>query len=781
MLILSSLNPDCSANPTSSGGAHPLRSVGAASALAALVMTLAGCGGAASSADDASGSTATGQTGTTTTPANGGGTATAGTDTPAAAGSEGASATDGTPAATTPGGTVTTGDPVTVTPVPPSGGAVASYTYQAKDNFMSGGVTTSSGNYLQGFSATGARVVFAVNASSAGTRQVTLRYANGTSATNTLNLYVNGVLATTTSLAPTGAATTWANRAETVSLRAGLNTISYQRDAGNSGQVNLNQIDVPGGTALAVRGATVPYIEYEAENGNSNVAADAASTSYLTASAEASGRQSRTLSASGHYVEWVAQKTANTLTVRYSMPDAAQGGGTNNTLSLYVNGSKVRSLNLSSKYAWVYGDYPFDNTPSNGSAHRFFDETSFADLSIAAGATVRLQKDGGDTASYYKIDLVDMEQADAAYAMPANFVSVTNYGAVANDGQDDSTAINNAISDAKAKNKGVWLPAGTFNIADHIHVAGVQVRGAGIWHTTLQGSNGKGGFLGTGSGVTIADLTVRGDSTARNDSDDQSAFEGTFGSGSLIQNVWVEHTKVGMWLGATDGLYMVGGRIRDTWADGVNLSGGVHNTTVSHFNLRNTGDDAMAMWSNGSANVNNSFRFNSAQLPILANTFAIYGGQDNKILDNIGTDTVTSSAGIAISNRFNPIAFSGTTEIRRNTLNRAGGYDGGFNSPIGALYIYVDGVANNAPIVVDTLEVNDSKYDGMQVSYGASVASLTLSDVRFNNSGTYGMNFTDVSGNGTFSGVTVNGAKSGAVNNPSGKFTINRGANNTGW
>ena len=47
------------------------------------------------------------------------------------------------------------------------------------------------------------------------------------------------------------------------------------------------------------------------------------------------------------------------------------------------------------------------------------------------------------------------------------------------------------------------------------------------------------------------------------------------------------------------------------------------------LNLRNNGDDAMAMWSKGTANVNNTFRFNTAQMPILANTYAIYGGDGN--------------------------------------------------------------------------------------------------------------------------------------------------------
>lgn len=733
-------------------------------ALIAIALTLTGCGGAGTdSATSASAAPASGASAPAVTTSTGGTTTDSGGTATASAPVSGSNDSATNNAATT------------------SASAAAAYTYQAEDNFFSGGVF-SGGSYLEAFSTVGARVVFTVNAATAGAVPVNLNYANGTGSSNTLNIYVNGLYLATTTLAPTGGPTNWKQQPETLYLRAGLNTITYKMDSGNTGLVNIDAVSVQGGLPLATRGATLPYQEYEAESASSNVTATGPTTTYGTEDAEASGRKTMTLFSTGHYVEWVASKAANALTVRYSMADAAQGGGTSNTLSLYVNGSKVRSLDLSSKYAWVYGDYPFNNDPSTGNAHRFFDESSFMDLNIPAGAKVRLQKDAGDTASYYKIDLVDMEQVDDAYAMPANFVSVTSYGAVANDGGDDTSAIKQAISAAKAAGKGVWLPAGTFNITAQIPVSGVQVRGAGVWRTTLQGSNGKGGFVGQGGNVTIADLALKSDSTARNDSADNPAFEGNYGSGSLIQNVWVEHMKVGIWAGAgTNGLFMVNGRIRDTWADGVNLAGGISNTTVSQFNLRNTGDDAMAMWSNGSANVNNSFRYNTAQMPILANTFAIYGGQDNKILDNIGADTVVSAAGIAISTRFAAVPFSGTTEVRRNTLNRTGGYDSGWNTSFGGLWIYADTADITAPIVVDTLAINNSTYEGMLVSYGHAISNLTVSNVTIANSGTYGISFGNVTGTGNFSGVTVSGSKTAALNNPNNQYTIVRGANNSGW
>jgi hypothetical protein len=301
-----------------------------------------------------------------------------------------------------------------------------------------------------------------------------------------------------------------------------------------------------------------------------------------------------------------------------------------------------------------------------------------------------------------------------------------------------------------------------------------------MWYSELHGINGKGGFYGNGNNVTVADLTLTSDALVRNDAADNPGLEGNFGTGSLIQNVWVEHMKVGMWLGSgNDGLYIVNGRVRDTWADGVNFSGGVRNSTVSHFNFRNTGDDCMAMWSNGAANVNDTFRFNTAQVPVLANNFAVYGGQDNKILDNVGSDTVTSGAGIQVSTRFNPTSFAGTTQVRRNTLDRTGSYDTNWSTSFGALWLYAEGRAIDAPLVVDTLDLNDSPYDGVLMSFNQNIGNLTMNNVRVNKAGNYGLDMV-VTGRGTFSNVVVNNTGLGGLNNAYG-YNIVRGSGNSGW
>ena len=199
--------------------------------------------------------------------------------------------------------------------------------------------------------------------------------------------------------------------------------------------------------------------------------------------------------------------------LRYSVADSVYGDGINTTLGLYVNDMKVKDLQLTSKYAWEYGNYPWSNDPSQGSAHRFFDEVHALIGDVPAGAVIKLQKDAASTADAYIVDFAEMEQAPtAAYERPDGFVSITEFGAVPNDGQDDSQAFKDAMAAAKVQHKGVWFPAGTFEMNNgsmYFLLDDITIRGAGMWYTTLKGAK----FFGNGSHIRVYDLAITGSST----------------------------------------------------------------------------------------------------------------------------------------------------------------------------------------------------------------------------------------------------------------------------
>src|SRR5262249_24967170 len=152
-------------------------------------------------------------------------------------------------------------------------------------------------------------------------------------------------------------------------------------------------------------------------------------------------------------------------------------------------------------------------------------------------------------------------------------------------------------------------------------------------------------------------------------------FDGPFGTGARVENVWIEHETAGMWVGhgqtqppitqpLTDGLVIHGVRIRDTWADGINLANATANSILEQSSLRNNRDDALAPWSSPGDGPrpcrNNVFRFNTVQTVWRATCMALYGGQDNRMEDNTCSDTSNyPGLFVATPGPFQPLPFSG--------------------------------------------------------------------------------------------------------------------------
>ena len=533
------------------------------------------------------------------------------------------------------------------------------------------------------------------------------------------------------------------------------------------------------------RGAAVPWIEYEAEAGLTNGKILGPDRAFGSLASEASGRQAVQLSATGDYSQFASQAAANALVVRYSLPDAPGGGGITATLSLYVDGAFRQKLSLTSRFAWSYGGDSYAFNAPGGGAHHFFDEARALVGNIPAGANVRLQKDSGDTAASYVIDLVDLERVGPPKPMPAGYLSiVTDCGAVPDDGLDDGPAIQKCIGLAQAQGRGVWLPAGTFeSTSQPLAVAGVAIRGAGMWYTTVHGFYAR--FNCLGNGCQYYDFAILGETVQRDDQSPENGFNNGAGSGSRLENIWVEHTKVGYWVGpgTTDGLVITGSRFRDLFADGVNFPGGVTNSIVENSHFRNTGDDALASWSqqSGPANVNNVFRFNTVQLPWRANCFAVYGGQDNKIEDNLCADVVTYP-GILVAQSFNSTPFAGVTSIQRNSLVRAGGLYS--FQEFGALTIWAEQGPIAGQVLVKDMQIEAPTYSGLELDGSNPIGALTVDGVAISGAGTNGIQVgSAVAGAATFSHVQVTGATKAALQNdsPAYHFKLTRGDGNSGW
>ncbi|MGW0780976.1 carbohydrate-binding protein [Streptomyces sp. NPDC002913] len=635
-----------------------------------------------------------------------------------------------------------------------------------------------------------ASITTSVSSAYAGSGTVAVRYANGTGSAKTLTLTAGTASAQVTLPATSGWAA-WSTVDVPVTFTQGANILALKFTAADSGNVNIDSLTATtpanggggegggGDTDPSGVGATLPFTTYEAEDGTYKGTALSPDRTYLTLASEASGREAVKLTQTGDYVEIKLTKPANAINLRYSLPDSSDGRGIDATLSAYADGKALTDLQLTSRYAWVYGAYPYTNNPGEGQGHRFFDETRINfGQTLPAGTVLRLQKDAGDTASSYTIDLIEAEETGAAATLPSGYVSAAALGVMPGE-QDVTAALDNALNTAKNQGKGLFLPAGTYKISDHVNLSGVKLRGAGVWHTVLRGTGLKGGLFGRGGTSTVEDLMIDGENTVRDDAGGHAAIEGDFGTGSLIKNVWVQHTKVGLWIsGPTTGLEARDLRIRNTYADGVNLHGAVKDTVISNSSIRGTGDDALAMWSDGAAVTNSAFRGNTVQLPTLANGAAVYGGSGNSVENNLISDTVVAAAGITVSTRFGE-PFSGTTTVSGNLLRRTGSMEVNWNAKLGAIWLYADRYDITQPVVLNNNTVEDSTYSGLLITWEKQVSDLRVDGLTINKTGHHGIE-TNAGGNGTFSNTKITGAAGGALD-IAGGFTLQRGSGNSGW
>lgn len=426
-------------------------------------------------------------------------------------------------------------------------------------------------------------------------------------------------------------------------------------------------------------GAKLAYTTYEAEQGelkNGIVENHSSSKETDRATArEASGQAYVDLPTNAS-VSFIAQAEANAATIRYTVPDGESG-----KVEVKVNNTVIGTLDLSSKSNWQYLDnytyHPNDDikvhdTPAADRLARFqFDEVSqlFKDAHINKGDTVTITNLDSTPVG---IDLVDLEKAPDAIRQPENSVSITDFGAIANDGSDDYQAFMAAIESAKASKKSVYIPEGQFDFLRPISLYvpdGIKITGAGQWHTKLHFLNTEAakyddnGYVSGGGGITfepgskdidLGNLSMDSNLNSRHDEKaNYKGISGTLGTGSSIHDIKIEHFEVGVWIGDysknkplnyTDGLTISNATIRNNFADGVNFAQGTSNSTVINSNIRGNGDDGLATWSSHHENTNahvaenNRFLNNTVELGWRAAGIGIFGGKGHEVANNLIKD-----------------------------------------------------------------------------------------------------------------------------------------------
>jgi Alpha-1,3-glucanase catalytic domain D1/Alpha-1,3-glucanase catalytic domain D2 len=564
---------------------------------------------------------------------------------------------------------------------------------------------------------------------------------------------------------------------------------------------------------VAARGATVAFAEQEAEKAATNGTVIGPSRTAYTLPAEASGRSAVQLSP-GQYVEFILPGAANAIAVRYSIPDAPGGGGITAPLDVRVNDGPKQTMALTSQYAWLYNQYPFTNDPNAGLLHpdwwitecqcvpgpdfvvskpfrpmHFYDEQRLRlARTYQAGDKVRLMVPANSNAAWTVIDLLDSELVGRPHVnlFAAN---VLLFGADPTGRRDSANAFDRAIAFAKRARLKVYIPPGVYQVNRHIIVDDVTIEGAGNWYTIIKGTQvalsepapdgsvhtgvgfyGKYVADGGSSNVHLSGFAIEGDVRERIDTDQVNGIGGAM-SNSTIDGIYIRHTKVGLWFdGPMSNLKVTNNIIVDQIADALNFHTGVANSLAQNNFVRNTGDDGLAMWSEGTANANNTFDHNTVQTPTLANGIAIYGGTDTTVSNNLVADPIREGSGLHLGSRFGATAFTGHVWLTDNTTVRAGVYELNWNIGTGSLWIFALDKSIDADIQVVGDHFLDSGYNAIMlvsdwpVKDVYSITNVHFKDIRVDGTGTSVLS-ARVAGSASFENVDARNVGAVGINN----------------
>lgn len=326
--------------------------------------------------------------------------------------------------------------------------------------------------------------------------------------------------------------------------------------------------------------------------------------------------------------------------------------------------------------------------------------------------------------------MIDLEAPPAPLTQPADSLSITDFGAVANDKNTDSTAsIQHCFDAAHSQGKVAWIPPGTFylNTSKGLNAKNITIQGAGMWYSTLYRNfplpsqpGGKADMIDPVS-CTVKDLALDQNAPARDGPYGDGGGINIKGTDWLVDSVWVQHTSSGVWGDGFRGTVQ-NCRMLSTWGDGINLNNGNsgndgENLTARNNFVRGTGDDCLAINSDKTSHLMQHITFinNTSVAPWEANNLGVYGGNDILVKDNLLSDASTE-CGLSIGVFGNGGSELESGTVVGNVILRAGDHNHG------ALGIGTDNEINSiANVYVGNNTIKDPITRGVALRKGVHI------------------------------------------------------------
>lgn len=538
---------------------------------------------------------------------------------------------------------------------------------------------------------------------------------------------------------------------------------------------------------------TRPYERYEAEDGLCTTTGQFLLPSDIQTDlqSEASHQQAVQLARKGEYVSWVVNRPGDGLTLRFSLPDNAEGTGTTGTLAVYAGDERVATMELSSYWAWQYctDNYPGNTPRTDGIIRMRFDEQHVRlSRRVEQGETLRLERVSEDE-NPYTIDFVELEPVPAP-VQPQDGWAVF-------DGTGD-------IADFIGSHEGqtIYIPEGRWETRQRIYLRkadGTALIGAGMWYSEIYfsaPSDNINTYSHRGIEADRSDLRVEGLylNTANNrryymeDSRYQvgKAFMGNWGRRSVIRDCWAEHFECGAWIADYSGsvsedLLIEGCRFRNHYADGVNCSQASTRHTVRNCSFRNNGDDDMASWTTSRRCVGVEYAYCTAENNWRASSLGFFGGTAHRAHHLAIFDAL--ECGVRVNADFSGLGFGDTDSlyIHDITVQHCGcsqgtkGVAGDFwGNRQGALNIGGTSNYDVQNVVFENITVKDSRLDAvyMQAGSGKRLKNIVLRDVTIDGAGRYGIFYWGAAGNVSYCNLRISGCRTAEQSTPSSALQI---------
>ncbi len=518
-----------------------------------------------------------------------------------------------------------------------------------------------------------------------------------------------------------------------------------------------------------------PYKRYEAEPGRCTGTGTFLSPTWVQTElqSEASNAIALQLIEKGSYVEWKNDEAADGMVIRFSIPDAEEGRGIKGEIALYVNNKFVQNITLDSYWAWQYAalagkqTYP-DNTPSDYkfARMRFDDVRVKLSGKIPKNARFKLVK-ADDNNLPYTIDFVELE----LIAPAVTFESIQAADKVMYRESDGPLIDFIAAHDGKT----IYIPEGRFDVADRIHIRKPNTRiiGAGMWYTELFFSaSADNAETYAKRGIETNQNNILLEGFFMNTANDRRYFilpggrnglvgkgvMGSFGTGSVIRNVWNEHFECGGWIDRADNLTVQHCRFRNHYADGINLASGSKNSVVEHCSFRNNGDDDMASWSSGRVRCEyNTYRYCTAENNWRASSVGFFGGEGHKAHHLVIIDSMEAALRVTTDFPGQPFSDKGMILYEDISVYNAGcrtgplGFYGDFidGTEAGAIHITSYDKYDLKNIKFANIDLYNSKWNAVFIDAKNQkmIENLYLENINIYGTGNFGVSFNNAIGN----------------------------------